>query len=271
MKFSVCTATFNRAHTLHRVFDSLMAQTEQDFEWLVIDDGSTDGTDRLVESWRSKAPFPIVYQFQKNQGKHVAINRGVTIAGGEFFIIADSDDSFVSDALQILLEAWNAIPKAQRSTFTGVTGLCVDNNGTVVGDLFPKNIFDSNSAQIFYLFGIRGEKWGFHRTEVIKDYPFPELPDIPFFRESIIWFDIAKKYKTRFINQPVRVYEQDGHQQLTKMPIAKRAFENIFYAMSLNNDQEYMFKAPWTFAKMGAGRASFLPSVGNNGRTVFTS
>ena len=206
-----------------------------------------------------KPLFPIVYQFQKNQGKHVAINRGVTIAGGEFFIIADPDDSFVSDALQILLEAWNAIPKAQRSTFTGVTGLCVDNNGTVVGDMFPKNIFDSNSAQIFYLFGIRGEKWGFHRTEVIKDYPFPELPDMPFFRESIIWFDIAKKYKTRFINQPVRVYEQDGHQQLTKMPIAKRAFENIFYAMSLNNDQEYMFKAPWTFAKMAlqGARLSF--------------
>ena len=250
MKFSVCTATFNRAHTLTRVYESLVAQTEQDFEWLIIDDGSTDGTDSLVEKWKRAAPFPIRYKFQENQGKHVAINRGAVLANGEFFVIADSDDSFVCDALQVFLETWNTIPQEQRSEFTGVTGLCVTAEGSVVGDLFPENVFDSNSAQIFYLHGIRGEKWGFHRTDVIQKYPFPSLPGIPFFRESIIWFSIAKKYKTRFINRPVRIYEQNANDQLTKMPIEKRAFENIFYAMSLNNDQDYMFTAPWTFIKM---------------------
>ena len=68
MKFSVCTATFNRAHTLGRVYASLLAQTERDFEWVIIDDGSTDGTDKLVEKWKSKAPFPIHYEYQEKPG-----------------------------------------------------------------------------------------------------------------------------------------------------------------------------------------------------------
>ena len=80
MKFTVCTATFNRAHTLHRVFDSLVKQQFTDFEWLVIDDGSTDDTKTLISQWQSKASFPIRYRFQENQGKHIAINTGVALA-----------------------------------------------------------------------------------------------------------------------------------------------------------------------------------------------
>lgn len=250
MKFTVCTATFNRAHTLERVFSSLLAQTVQDFEWLVIDDGSTDNTDKLIQEWALSAPFPIRYEFQENQGKHVAINRGARLANGEFFLIADSDDMFFGNALQIFLEAWNGIPKTQRSQFTGVTGLCMTAEDHVVGDVFPSDIFDSNSAQLFYRYGIKGEKWGFHRTDVIRQFPFPELSGIPFFRESIIWFSIAKLYRTRFINQPVRIYQQNASDQLTKLPIERRAFENIFYAMSLNNDAEFIFIAPWQFCKM---------------------
>lgn len=263
MKFSICTATFNRAHTLDRVYASLLAQLEKSFEWIIIDDGSTDDTRYMIEKWKSKAPFPIIYKFQENQGKHVAINRGATIAKGEFFIIADSDDSFGCDALQIFIEEWNNIPKAQRSAFTGITGLCVKHDGEVVGDRFPKDVFDSNSAELFYVHGIRGEKWGFHRTEIIREYPFPEISGVPFFRESIIWFAIAKMYQTRFINKPVRIYNQDAAEQLTKLPIKKRAFENIYYAMSLDEDYAYMHSAPWTFFKMALQgvRLSFHQSL----------
>lgn len=263
MKFSICTATFNRAHTLGRVYASLLAQTEQDFEWVIIDDGSADGTDKLVEEWKSTAPFPIHYEYQENRGKHVAINRGAKRANGEFFIIADSDDSFVNDALEIFFEAWMAIPEIRRPEFTGVSGLCVTDSGSIVGDRFPTDIFDSTSAQVFYRYKIRGEKWGFHRTDIIQQYPFPENLGVPFFRESIIWHSIAQRYKTRFINRPVRIYKQDASEQLTKLPIKKRSFENEFYAMSLNEDHNYMHLAPWTFVKMSlqGARLSFHHSV----------
>ena len=77
MEFTVFTATYNRAHLLHRVYDSLMAQTFRDFEWLVVDDGSADETSALIEAWRNEADFPVRYYHQKNQGKHVAYNHAV--------------------------------------------------------------------------------------------------------------------------------------------------------------------------------------------------
>ena len=86
MLFTICTATFNRAHTLQRVFDSLSAQTLDDFEWIIIDDGSTDETKFHVSKWQETAPFEIRYHYQPNKGKHIAINKGVDLAQGEFLL-----------------------------------------------------------------------------------------------------------------------------------------------------------------------------------------
>ena len=106
MRFTVFTPSYNRAHTLDRVYSSLCAQTFTDFEWVIVDDGSTDGTADLVASWRKEHPFPIIYEKQSNQGKHIAVNRGAQLARGELFLIADSDDAFPSNALQIFHKAW---------------------------------------------------------------------------------------------------------------------------------------------------------------------
>jgi glycosyltransferase involved in cell wall biosynthesis len=89
--FTVFTPTYNRSHTLHRVYDSLHAQTYRNFEWLVIDDGSTDGTAEMIESWRRNADFPIRFFAQPHAGKHVAHNRALDEARGRFFIVLDSD------------------------------------------------------------------------------------------------------------------------------------------------------------------------------------
>ena len=82
-KFTVATPTYNRKDVLYRVFDSLCAQTMQDFEWIVVDDGSNDLTSELVLHWQEKAAFPIVYFYQENAGKHMALNLAVQKAKGE--------------------------------------------------------------------------------------------------------------------------------------------------------------------------------------------
>ncbi len=83
IKVTVFTPTFNRGNVLYRVFESLCAQTFKDFEWIIIDDGSNDNTKELVNSYILQNNFPIVYRYQENSGKHIAMNRAVEIARGD--------------------------------------------------------------------------------------------------------------------------------------------------------------------------------------------
>ncbi len=108
--FTVFTPTYNRAHTLHRVFGSLCAQTLRDFEWLVVDDGSTDDTAALIAGWATAADFPIRYFRQDHSGKHIAHNLAVREARGQFFMSLNSDDACVPQALERIAYHWTTIP-----------------------------------------------------------------------------------------------------------------------------------------------------------------
>src|SRR5215831_18669122 len=106
MLFTVFTPVFNRRHTLGRVFESLRAQTIRDFEWVVVDDGSTDGVSDLLSEYERTADFPVRVVRQVNAGKHAAWNRGVALARGELFLPADSDDRFVPETLERFRDLW---------------------------------------------------------------------------------------------------------------------------------------------------------------------
>jgi glycosyltransferase involved in cell wall biosynthesis len=174
--FTVFTGTRNRAHTLRRPFDSLKAQTFRDFEWVVVDNGSTDGTTELIEQFRQEADFPIRYFWQEDRGKHASMNRAVLAAKGQFFLTLDSDDGCVPTALGRFNQRWNEIPEADRPGFSGVTSLCMDQDGRLIGTEFPAEPTDSDSREIRYRYKVKGEKWGFQRTDVMRMHPFPETP-----------------------------------------------------------------------------------------------
>jgi glycosyltransferase involved in cell wall biosynthesis len=247
--FTVFTPTFNRAHTLHRVFDSLMQQSCRDFEWLIVDDGSTDGTMALVDGWKQKAYFPIRYCHQTNQGKHIAFNRAVNEAEGRFFVPLDSDDACLPQALERFLMLWNDIPDYRQEQFSGICVLCQDQNGRTIGDEFPKSIFDSNSCELYYKYGVK-EKWGFHRTEVLRKYPFPEIKGVHFIPESIIWHAIAKKYQIRCANEALRIYFIEGNSlSTTSEQQNNRKAKLEYYRWALKNDIKWFFYAPLIFVK----------------------
>src|SRR5437764_8622953 len=113
--FTVFTPTYNRAHTIKRVFDSLSAQTLREFEWLVVDDGSTDKTSELIAAWAKAVDFPIRYFRQEHSGKHIAYNLAVRAARGQFFLTLDSDDGCVPHALERIAYHWNMIPACDRA------------------------------------------------------------------------------------------------------------------------------------------------------------
>src|SRR5215472_6221715 len=140
MKFTVFTPTYNRAHTLARVYESLLDQTYDNFEWLVIDDGSTDTTCNLIAHFQKCAKFPVVYKrLYRNRGKHIAHNKALKHARGEFLLVADSDDWIVPNALERMDYHWHRLSLlCDPEAFVGVAGLCADCNGVIVGDKYPQ-------------------------------------------------------------------------------------------------------------------------------------
>jgi glycosyltransferase involved in cell wall biosynthesis len=274
--FTVFTATYNRAHTLGRVYDSLCRQTCRSFEWLIVDDGSTDGTRALVEGWQGDAPFPIRYLAQENAGKHVAFNRGVREARGELFLQFDSDDACVPEALERFKHHWDAIPRDCRAHFTAVTCLSRDHRGALVGTRFPHDVIDSDSREIRYRYGVTGEKWGFHRTEVLRQYPFPESIRRHVVPEGIVWSQIARRYKTRFVNEALRIYYTDQPSLVHGVEAGTNAVGARLYHLSvLNEDGDYFRHAPLQFFRSAAlyARASFHlgEAVGEQASALRTS
>jgi FkbM family methyltransferase len=265
--FTVFTPTYNRAHTLSRAYYSLGEQSFRDFEWLIVDDGSTDDTGDLVSRWRGEAQFPIRYIRQGNRGKHMAINLGVREARGSLFLELDSDDSCVPQALERFAFHWSSIPEPVRSYFAGVTALCQDAKGGIVGDPFPADVLDSNSLEIRYRYKVRGEKWGFQRTEVLRRFPFPATEEAIYVPEGIVWSKVARHYRTRFVNEPLRVYWAEGHggqDQLTKAtPVGPKSLGYVMWHRSvLATESDWFRSSPTEFARSAVHYSRFCLHCG---------
>ena len=263
--FTVFTPTFNRASTLYRVYDSLKAQTYRNFEWLIVDDGSTDHTHQLIEQWQKESGFPIRYIYQENKGKHFALNRGIKEAKGELFLTIDSDDACVAEALERFKSHWDAIENDSKYSFSGVAALCEDQNGILVGNLFPFDITDSDYIEIKYRFNVWGEKWGFQRTDILKEFPFPEDIEKTCLPEGLVWDKIAKKYKTRYVNEILRVYWTDQPSLTRGNNPSKNAVGGRMYLLSVLDDHDqikYFIYNPLLFFRLTVHYSRFGFHIG---------
>lgn len=253
MRVTVFTPTYNRANVLQRVYDSLRQQTYKDFYWLIIDDGSKDNTKNVVENFQREANFRIEYHYQENRGKHTAINKAVKLTQTELFVIADSDDSFIPESLEILVKAWDGIEN--KDMYKGVTCRCIDSvTGKPINPAVPEPYLDCNEVELLFKFHIVGEKWSIMPTKVLREFPFPE-PEQPlhFFPETVIWQNMAKKYKTRMINAGLRVYYRDQDNATTCKKNARYKENMYLWEHYINEMDDYFFLAPKVFIKAYIG------------------
>jgi glycosyltransferase involved in cell wall biosynthesis len=201
MRFSVLTPTFNRATLLTETYKSLCAQTFHDFEWVVVDDGSTDGTRELVASW--KPFFPIRYEWKPNGGMHTALNRGAEIATGELVTQLDSDDRYLPRALDCFDQHWQNIPDPDK--FSQVAALCFQADGTtLLGSQLPRQEIDTFNLRDGLVL-IDADRCSICRADIYRRFRYPEFPNERFLNPGVVINRMLKKYAVRWVNEPLKI------------------------------------------------------------------
>lgn len=225
---TIFTPAYNRAHTLVRTYKSLVKQRNKNFIWLIVDDGSTDNTHELVDSWiKNDNGFEIRYIYKENGGMHTAHNTAYENIDTELNVCIDSDDELAEDAIQAILDKWDSV---KDKNYAGIIGLDADlNTGKVIGKGFPQGLTETTVIGYYSNDGA-GDKKLVYRTDVIKRYP-----EYPVF-EGEKYVSLAYKY---------RLIDQDY-----KMAVLDKVLCNVEYQQdgsSLNMYRQYM-KNPKGFA-----------------------
>lgn len=200
---TVFTPAYNRATTLPRLYDSLCQQTSFDFEWLIVDDGSTDSTQTVVASF-SPDFFPIRYIKKENGGKHTAYNLALQHARGVYFLCVDSDDFLTPDAIESLCGA--------VSLDCGICAYKATINGKRLSSEFPSGIREATSTALYSAFNCRGEYTFAYPLHIARKVPFPVFSGETFVTESVVYDQLDKLCKVRLLPKVITIceYQPDG-------------------------------------------------------------
>lgn len=200
MRITVFTPTYNRAELLKNLYTTLCNQTCKDFEWLIVDDGSSDNTKEIVDDFKQNRDFPIVYILKNNGGKHTAMNLAFKKAMGDFFVCVDSDDYLLEDAIEKMCILSKEI---ENTNLAGFVGMCQDKQGKIIGKAPIENI-TSNTIDIRDKYCIQGEP-EIYKTSILRDREFPIFKGERFITEAILFDEITQKNKLLYTNTVLMV------------------------------------------------------------------
>lgn len=207
---TVLTPTYNRAYTLERAYESLINQTNKNFEWLIVDDGSNDNTKELVDKFIRDGIIKIRYFYKDNGGKHTALNYGIEKLNTLYVLILDSDDYLKEDCIEIVLDKWNKYYKNKKIGCLSFLKVYPDEK--IIGKEYNEAEVISNHIDFRYNRSLLGDMCEVFRSRVLRKYPFPVFENERFLSEAIVWNKIAFDYDTVYINSPIYVadYLIDG-------------------------------------------------------------
>lgn len=243
MLLTIFTPTYNRKKLLSRLYESLLRQTDSDFEWILVDDGSSDGTAEWIDSL-PETPFRFKYILSQNKGKHIAINLGVSEALGQWFFIVDSDDYLTQDAVAKLKQLIAKTP--ETLDFAGFCTNRLYEDGKLNGNPVNYDVLDTDFINYSIKYGYNGEKPACLHTRVWKEFPFPEYEGEKFCSEALVLRRIAKKYKVRYFNESVYIMEGYLEDGLT-YSLKKHFYNSPSYASILFKEQLNLPKKSFKF------------------------
>lgn len=208
---TVFTPTYNRAYCLHQLYESLCRQTSKDFEWLVIDDGSTDNTKELIDIWKLENNIEIKYFYKENGGMHTGHNVAYSLIETELNVCIDSDDYMLDNAVEKIIKRWQTL--YDKSKICGIIGLNQFSNGNLVGTALPDSLEFSTLYNLYHNLNVKGDKKLVLSTKVVKEYPpYPVFKDERFVPLGTLYLMIDQDYQFSCLNDTLCVVEylQDG-------------------------------------------------------------
>lgn len=202
MTISIITPTYNRRYILHKCYESLLAQTCQDFEWIVVDDGSTDDTETLVNEFISHHRINIKYIRQANGGKHRAHNTAVANAIGELTVCLDSDDRLAPNAVETAISLWQQ--HKHDTDIIGILALRGDiNTHQPICTRIPQGLERATMSQLRDKYGFEGDTALFFRTDVLKAHKFREFEGEKFLTELNLYCELDTLGNMLLVDQPL--------------------------------------------------------------------
>jgi glycosyltransferase involved in cell wall biosynthesis len=229
---TVFTPTYNRAYCLSKCYESLKCQICKDFIWLIIDDGSTDQTEQLVNNWMDENVIEIRYHRQENQGMHGAHNTAYKLINTELNVCIDSDDYMPDDAVEKIINFWNKYGNFQVS---GIIGLDADTNGQVIGTKLPQHLKRSTLFDLYNRHGVTGDKKLVYRTELAKQYQYPIFQNEKYVGLAYKYYMLDKQYELLLMNEVLCCVEYlpDGSSRNMLMQYRKNPNGFAFYRKEL--------------------------------------
>ncbi|WP_417558876.1 glycosyltransferase family 2 protein [Mesoflavibacter zeaxanthinifaciens] len=208
-KITVFTTTYNRAYLLPILYESLLKQSNKNFIWLIIDDGSTDNTREIVKDWMTAGKIEIQYHYKENGGMHTGHNEAYRLINTEYNVCIDSDDFMPKNAIEIIL---NSVKNLEEN-FAGLVGLDAAKDGEIIGTRIPDKLHAVKLNELYSIHQVRGDKKLVYRTEIVRKYPeYPEYPNERFVPLDYLCLLIDQDYDLKPVNEVLCIveYQDDG-------------------------------------------------------------
>ena len=246
-QFSICTPCYNSAETIIDVFKSLKNLNYQNFEWIIVNDASTDNTSEIIHTILNDAEFSVTFcDLEINKMATYCYHLSIMKAKGRFLIFLDHDDQIKPNALDRFLYQWELLSSNQQDNIAGMIAHCEDELGNLVGTNFPRSPDINSFFDLMFSEGVRGEKFFCYKTEIMQENNF-QLVD-RYVPESNVMWRISAKYKTLFFNETLRIYTQPqiGGKNLSTMnPFDYPLGFRLSYLDLLNNFSNKLIYKPY--------------------------
>lgn len=248
IRLTVFTPAYNRAYTLPRTYESLIAQDCKEFIWLIVDDGSSDNTRELVDGWRkADNGFEIRYIYKENGGMHTAHNTAYENIETELNVCIDSDDKMAEGAVRKILDKWSQV---KDKGYAGIIALDADFSGKIIGKGFLQGLTET-TVMGYYAAGGSGDKKLIYRTDIINRYP----PYPVFEGEKYV----SLSYKYRLVDQAYKMAVLD--EVICNVEYQPDGSSNSMYRQYLNNPKGFAFWRKVRMQTPESGKRLFIDCI----------